>query len=177
MAIPSFTTIDDVYPIALIANKKLKISDITQEIIDQANRKTATALAIKKFYESLDDIEDSGCYYMLQGAAIAFAMELLNRLGIIKASVGDIKRFKQGNFEVEYQPHSPLFFFAEGNKAKFTDLLPHQTWYMEANDMINGFLGCYTREKYSKTNVYPSIWHDDYARGYGRTNIDEHPNW
>jgi hypothetical protein len=137
-------------------------------VIDNANDRVDSQLSINSFFSTPD--AGSTYYKNLQRAAESFGLEELNMMGKIRWSTGDVSSMKEGDFSIEYQKWQPMFFFAQGDSARFNNLLPHETWRMMGMRYIDAFIKSVSHHTGKRT---VAIFHDDYHRGHGRTDCNE----
>jgi hypothetical protein len=98
-------------------------------------------------------------------AACLFIMgETLSKRGIITWTVGEIEEERFGILSRRFPRWQPMFFFAQGSAEGFFELLPHQSYLMEAVQFIKRFVLSHARDTLNVTGV---VVKDTSHRGYG----------
>lgn len=169
MALQAFTDRTTVLSWARDGNPNLSAGDVTQNYPDFGNRKVHIELKLSKITGTIPTSHDS--YDLLEMAATCYALEKLNSDGLLRWSTGDVAAEHDGFFRVEYQRWQPMFFFAQGDSRRFNNLLPHETWRMVGNKFVEAFVSDYNQ---GEGYLAPSLFHDDYKRGYKALDFHEH---
>lgn len=85
-------------------------------------------------FDSLAELDDTKFY--IWGAGMAMYLEFLSMRGQVHWNTGDISEQQVGDITTKYQRWSPMFFFAQGDAAKFYALLPHDSYRMMAYELV-----------------------------------------
>lgn len=138
-----------------------RLPDIKDFWVDLATFKVDSYLRMAGLTTPCTDIAD-----MLKYASIFMYLEAAANVGQIQSTFGDLKKRKTGDVEYEFDPKSPMFFFAGGSVQGFYDLLPHETWRMQAYQVIKGYIRAEYVERSGQKWHYAAMAVDDSDRGY-----------
>lgn len=144
----NYTTEKNVLEILQVYRPGTDLTHIKKGIIWAAEVKINSWLEDIGIDTPADDIRG-----MLEYATICMYLENVSKSGEIQNSHGTLKSRQMGKVKTEYDSSSPMFFFANGEARKFYGLLGHETWRMEAFQMVQA----YGRAKYRSDNNHISI--------------------
>lgn len=164
----TYVTATDIWLWSRVANPNLALTDIPDSVVAYANRRVRMELAQHQILGDQSGHEDAE---LLTMAGILYGTEALSNLGKVFWRNGDLASIDDGLFKTQLQQTHPMFFFAQGDSKRFHNLIPHETWLQAGHSMIQGFIASYYQRRDSWS---PEIVHDDWARGYGAADIDEH---
>lgn len=138
--------------------------DIPDIVMDRVHAKVDAELVKLKVDPIPTEVDEYG---FLRFAALAWALELLARNGMISQTNGDVLRETFGKVTREFQRKTPLFFFATGTSKPFQELLPHESFRM----MLYSYLRAYKQWKFvdetGRTKAIPKVVYDKTSRGRG----------
>jgi hypothetical protein len=165
----SYTTKAKLLSLARVGTPGLSGDVVTDDVVEQACDRVDSQLAVSSFFSSID--AGAVSYKFLQRAAENFGLEWLCMNGKVRWTTGDVQTIMEGNFKVDFQKWMPMFFFAQGDSARFNNLLPHETFRMMATKYVDAFIKAHAQANGRRT---VAIFHDDYRRGYKREDTWEH---
>ncbi|GAF95246.1 unnamed protein product [marine sediment metagenome] len=136
------------------------INKIKDAHIQYAENWVDSGIRILGFDHTKYDSTDPDLYT----AALLIIGELLSKLKVITWTCGQIEEERIGLISRRFPRWQPMFFFATGVAKGFYNLLPHQTWLMEAREYIERFAQSNQRDRV----FVPAICKKDTSyRGYG----------
>jgi len=171
--VQEFADRNRLFEMARGANPRITIDKIDDATLRYANNQVVSRLRISGIYSPASIQETVQDFDMLQFAADCYGMEKLNYDGKVRWTTGDLLAVDEGPFKVKYQSWQPMFFFAQGDSGRFSNLLPHETWRMTGWNMVDAFTQSYFYNTEGWTGSV-TILRDQYGRGKGATNINEH---
>lgn len=156
------TNAEEILDIIQVLRPDFSILDINLKWIEFAETKVNADLEDEGISAPATDHNN-----YLKYATIAYYLEQAANKGQIQSHFGDIKTRQMGNVRTEFDPKTPMFFFARGNAKSFYALLPHETWLMSARSLIRSYVSYYARTTTGHSRILGKIQQDTTVRGYG----------
>lgn len=152
----------EILEIIQVLRPDFSLADINQNWIDFAEVKVNADLEDFGIVAPATDYNN-----FLKYASVCFYLEHSASKGQIQSHFGDVKSRQMGGVKTEFDPKSPMFFFARGTARGFYALLPHETWLMSARQLIRAYISKHYYMQTGKRSITGKIKHDVSTRGYG----------
>ena len=156
-----YASTQDVLRLLQYHRPEATLSDVSEGTLILAHTKIDSILEDAGIETPAIDIRS-----FLKHATVCIYMEYAAKSGQIQTKHGDVKSRRMGEVETQYAAMSPMFFFANGEARKFYGLLGHETWRMEAYQMVRSFIRADFRRRKNKISIHAKSSRDNTLRGY-----------